>query len=39
MKRISGTALAALARERRTNNALLVRLILARIARDPRFKP
>lgn len=29
----------ALERLRRMNNALLVRVILARIARDPRFKP
>jgi hypothetical protein len=29
----------ALDRIRRMNNALLVRVILARIARDPRFQP
>ena len=39
MKRLTGTALAALERERRTNTALLVRLALARVASDPRFKP
>jgi hypothetical protein len=39
MNAVPSSVMADLERLRRLNNALYVRVVLARLARDPRFKP